>query len=97
MVLCDIGHIDGTNAILLDADLGIGEAAQDRPADARRETGGGSARRGEEQVSEALPGACSDLVAGDSRQRREGWLAAVAGGANDGAVVAAMVSQVDQE
>jgi hypothetical protein len=70
VVLADVGHIHGADAVLLHAHAEIVEPAQHRAGGARREARGGGAGLGEEQIAEALRLGRLDLIAGDGVERR---------------------------
>jgi hypothetical protein len=72
MVLAEVGHVHGADAVLLDAHTEVVEPAQHGARCTRREAGRRRARHGEEQVAEALGLGRLDLGAGNGVERRRG-------------------------
>jgi hypothetical protein len=72
VVLAEVGHVHGADAVLLHAHAKIVEPAQHWAGRTRREAGGSCAGQGEEQVAEALRLGGLNLIVGDGVERRRG-------------------------
>ena len=71
VVLAERRHVVRTDAVLLDTNPVVVEAADDRPVGARRERRAGNAGPVLQRVREIGPGRCNDLAFGHQRQGHE--------------------------
>jgi hypothetical protein len=69
VVLAVVGKVHRADAVLLHAHAKIAKPAQHRPRSGGRETGGGRAGQGEQQIAETLGLTRLNLVAGDGVER----------------------------